>query len=119
MLAFLRDWISRFRSKPFAQGVQVSGGDVTLFEGGRQYARFTWDEIREIATFKRDRGTHDDIRLAFRTDDHWLEVSEAAEGWSDLSAAIRRRFPTIPGNWYETVMLPPFETCYRVLYERA
>jgi hypothetical protein len=57
--------------------------------------------------------------LAFRVTGGWVEVSEDAEGWSALSAAIERRFPTAPPDWYQTVMLPPFATCYRVLYERA
>jgi hypothetical protein len=58
------------------------------------------------------------IPLAFRVDDHWVEISEDTEGWSALSSALGRHFPTIPHDWYETVMLPPFATCYRVLYER-
>src|SRR5271155_1719690 len=119
MSAFLRDLLSRLRPKSPALAVQVSDEGVTLLEGDRQYARFTWVEVREVVTFKRDLGTYDDIRLAFRVDDGWVEIGEDAEGWPALSAAINRHFPATPPDWYETGMLPPFETCYRVLYERA
>jgi hypothetical protein len=67
-----------------------------LLEGDRQYAEIVRNEVQEVVTFKVDCGTYDDIRLAFRVSDHWIEVSEDAEGWSDLSSALGRYFPTIP-----------------------
>jgi hypothetical protein len=120
MIAFFSNLASRLLPKPPKPAVRVSEEDVTLLEGDRTRERFAWGEVREVVTFKRDCGIYDDIRLAFRIDDDdWIEVSEEAEGWSDLTAAVERHFPSVPTDWYWTVMLPPFETRYRVLYERA
>jgi hypothetical protein len=118
MMAFLRDLVGRLRPKPLTLAIRVTDENITVLEGDRQCWQVEWDDIREIVTFKLDYGTYDDIRLAFRVDDLWVEVSEDAQGWSILSSAMARRFPTIPTDWYWTVMLPPFATCDRVLYER-
>jgi len=118
MMAFLRDLVGRLRPKAVALAVRVTDENITVLEGDRQCWQVGWDDIQEIVTFKLDLLTYDDIRLAFRVDDLWVELSEDAEGWSTLSSALARRFPTIPTDWYKTVIFPPFATCYRVLYER-
>lgn len=119
MKARFRDLVNWLRPESPAPSVRVSDEGVTLLEGDRQCAHVAWCEVQEVVAFKRDLGTYDDIRLAFRVDGGWVEVSEDAEGWSALSAAIGRQFPTAPPDWHEAVMLPPFETCYRVLYKRT
>ena len=116
MIDLLRRLMSRLRPRAPALAVRVSDETVTLFEGTRQCVHFAWREVQEVVTFKRDCLTYDDIRLGFRIADGWIEISEDSEGWSDLNAALADRFPTVPTGWYEAVMLPPFETCYRVLY---
>ena len=118
MIGFLRNLVNRLRARPPVQTVRVSDRDLSLLTGDREYDHFAWDEILEIVTFKRDLFTYDDIRLAFRLDDGWLEVSEDALGWPELTEEMQRRFQDIPTDWYTTVMFPPFETCYRVLYKR-
>jgi hypothetical protein len=119
MAAFLRDLVSGLRWKPSALTVRVSDECVMLLEGDRQCARVVWNDVREVVTFKRDLLTYDDICLAFRVDDGWVVISEDAEGWSALTSALVHRFPTIAPDWYQTVMLPPFATCYRVLFART
>jgi hypothetical protein len=108
----------RLRPQTPALAVRVSSEGVALFEGGRQCAQFAWSEVQEVVTFKRDCLIYDDIRLGFRIGDGWIEISEDVEGWSDLTAAIARHFPAAPTGWYAYVMLPPLETCYRLLYKR-
>jgi len=119
MSARFRGLLSRFLPKSPAPAIRLHEEEVAFLEGKREYARFTWSEVQEIVTFKRDLGIYDEICLAFRVNGRWFEVCEDAAGWSALSAAIDQRFPTIPPDWYQTVMLPPFETCYRVIYERT
>jgi hypothetical protein len=119
MIAFLRELTTMMRRQPSALTVRVSDKYVALLEGDRQCAQVIWSEVREVVTFKRDFGTYDDICLALRVDDRWVEISEDAEGWSALCSALDRHFLTIPPGWCETVMLPPFVTCYRVLFERT
>ena len=67
----------------------------------------------------RDLGIYDDICLEFRVDGGWFAVSEDADGWPELRTAVSRHFPNMPRDWHEAVMLPPFEPCRRVLYERV
>lgn len=117
MIAYFRDLMSRLRRKPPTPTVRVSDEGMMLFDGDRPGVRFAWSEVQEIVTFKRDLYIYDDIRLAFRVDGRWVEVSEETEGWPKLVAAIERHFPTIPPDRYQAVMLPPFEACFRVLYE--
>lgn len=77
-----------------------------------------WDEIDEIHTFKLDLGTIDDIRLAIHDSNGWHELSEQDEGFMDIAAELKRRFPAIPEMWYFEVMLPVFATNHRVLWKR-
>src|SRR4051794_18075677 len=100
LLPLLRGLISRLRPKRSTLSVRVFDDFVTLFDGDRQSAQFVWNEVQEVVTFKRDLGTWDDICLAFRVNDRWFETSEDADGWSALSSALRRHFPTIPADWY-------------------
>src|SRR4051794_40173673 len=109
MMTLLRHLASRFLPTRQRPAVRVSDEDVTLLEGGRQLERFVWSDVQEIVTFKRDLGMYNDIRLAFRVGGDWIEISEDAEGWSALSAAMARRFPMVPPDWYERVRLPFLE----------
>jgi hypothetical protein len=92
---------------------------VAIHAAGQEPLRFRWDEVREVVTFKRDFGVRDDVRLAFRLADDWVEVSEEDEGWSALAEAMAKHLPGIPAEWYLEVMTPAFETNYRVLFSRA
>ena len=118
MTGLLRNLLNRLRSRPPVRTVRVSHKDLSLLKGDREYAHFAWDEVLEVVTFKRDLLTYDDIRLGFRLADGWLEVSEDAQGWSEMTQEMHRQFPEIPPDWYMTVMFPAFETCYRVLFKR-
>lgn len=90
MRRFLRGLPGRRRLTPLSCTVQVTEEDVTLLESGQACARFQWREIEEVVTFKRDCLACDDIRLAFRIGDRWVEISEDVEGWSALTAPVGR-----------------------------
>jgi hypothetical protein len=116
-MRYLRNLVHRLHRKPPIISVRVSDDGVTLFDGDQPSSEFAWNDVSEVVTFKRDLGTYDDICLGFRIDERWIEISEDIEGWGALTSALRARFPTIPADWYGAVMLPPFATCYRVLYD--
>jgi hypothetical protein len=104
------------RRQPF-QTLHVSGDSVSINQTDQEPIQFRWAEVLEIATFKRDFFTYDDIRLAFRFADGWLEISEESEGWCEVAVAMAKYFPEIPPEWYFEVMRPAFETNYRVLFK--
>ncbi len=76
-----------------------------------------WSAIHAIATYKLDLGTYDEICLAFNVvGSSWVEVPESTPGFSDLMAVVSRRYPEVPRDWHQDVMLPAFATNYRVLW---
>lgn len=75
-----------------------------------------WADVREILAFKRDFITSDEVCLAFRNCDGWVEISESDDGFAQILAELKRNFPSVPDGWYTEVMLPPFETCEQVLF---
>jgi hypothetical protein len=96
-----------------ATGFEVAD-DLT----GRAEAVARWDEITRIRTYKVDLVTTDCICLLFeRAAAEPLQVSEEWNGFVDLMEMMRERFPTIPSDWYEAVMQPPFERNETTLFE--
>ena len=82
--------------------------------------RVSWSSVLTIATYKRDLFTYDDICLAFEVGPgRWVEVSEEEAGFAELAKAVERAFPEVPGDWFGTVMLPPFEANRCVLWRKG
>lgn len=78
-----------------------------------------WDEIARIRTYKVDLHTTDCICLLFEQAAGLpVPVSEEWDGFIAFMERMRERFPTIPADWYETVMLPAFETNEAILFEK-
>ena len=119
MIADLSGLVGRLRREPPVRSIRVCDDSLMLFEGDQLRRRVRWGDVLEVVAFKRDLITYDEIRLAFRVEGGWVELGEGIEGWSGLLIAVERHFPTVPPGWYQAVMVPAFEACYRVLYERA
>ena len=82
--------------------------------------RVHWSDVRRIQTYKRDLFAYDMICLAFEIgDDKWVEIWERDDGFVGVAEAMRTRFPTIPEDWYNKVMVPAFETNLRDPYRRS
>src|SRR4051794_11105770 len=78
-----------------------------------------WDEIQRIRTYKLDLHSFDCICLLFETQGTPpAQVSEEWDGFVGLMEQMRLRFPSIPSDWYETVMLPAFERNEAILFEK-
>ena len=118
MTSLLRRLIGRLCWRQPTRAVRVSDDGLMLVDGDRSLGHFAWDEVAEIVTFKRDLGIVDDIRLAFRVEHAWVEVSEDDDGWAELTNAVARHFPAVPPDWLQSVMFPPFEACERVIFAR-
>jgi len=100
--------------------IQCTDRGIAVELDSGQSASLQWHDVCEIVTYKRDLFSYDQICLAFRTavDNEWTEIWESDEGFEEACRVVRERFPSVPEDWYSTVMLPPFETCRRVLYQR-
>lgn len=77
----------------------------------------TWSSVQAIATYKHDLFSYDDICLAFKVSDAtWVEVSEEEPGFQLLVDEVELRYPEVPRDWLDAVMLPAFARNYRVVW---
>lgn len=77
-----------------------------------------WTDIERIVAFKTDLLTTDCILLEITHGHQKIVLSEESEGWPEFIDAVNIYLPTIKKNWYEEVMLPPFETNLMTIYNR-
>lgn len=119
MLDWFKKAFTRLQASQTNASISLEHGKVVIHYPLRDEATsLAWDQIEEIAAFKRDLGTIDDIRLGFLVSGVWHEVSESDDGFLMLSKAMQERFSDIPEDWYSVVMLPAFETNWTTLWKR-
>lgn len=96
--------------------------DIELTEDGFKYGERTilWSTVLRIRTYKLDLVTIDCICLWFELESEPpLEVTEESNGFTDFMDEVLVAFPSIPANWYATVMQPAFERNETILFDRA
>ncbi len=96
----------------------ADGFDVVLQDESR--VSIKWASVTQVVTYKYDMFGYDEIVIAFAVLERpevLQEVWEEWHGFKALSAELEGKLGIAP-EWYETVMLPPFATNYRVLLER-
>ena len=121
-MGFLSRVRSMFSATPTEAAPAGPAPDLDLMDDG--FALGTravrWSSVTRITTYKIDLVTIDCICLWFELDGAPpLEVTEESNGFNDFMDELIARFPTVPADWYATVMQPPFERNEAVLYERA
>ncbi|MBS0193921.1 MAG: hypothetical protein JSR34_06715 [Proteobacteria bacterium] len=80
--------------------------------------RVKWSEVTEIAAFKRDMLTIDDVWFQFRADTAPVLVCEEQPGFAELEAKVIALFPSA-ASWRAQVIQPAFATNLTVLYSRT
>jgi hypothetical protein len=116
----MKKFTSRFGRRSAAVTVRVDDEGVVIERAGRKEPLvFQWRDVDEIRTFKVGLVTTDDIRLAFWASGLWYEISEEDAGFTALAELMRAKFPSIPEDWYWTVMKPAFATNQRTLWKRG
>ena len=96
----------------------ADGFDVVLEDETR--VAIKWASVTHVVTYKYDMFSYDDIVIAFAVLERpevLQEVSEDWQGFKELMAELEGTLGIAP-EWYQTVMLPPFERNFRVLLER-
>jgi hypothetical protein len=73
MSTFLERFASRLRREPATVAIAADGEGVvaTLRNGEHSVSSFSWPDVQEIQTFKRDLLTFDEICLPVRASDLW------------------------------------------------
>jgi hypothetical protein len=116
-------WLSRI--KAIFAGLPPEpppAADIGLTDDGFVFGSRTvgWSTVARIRTYKVDLFSVDCICLLFELDgEPPLEVTEESNGFNRFMDVLLERFPTIPPDWYGTVMQPPFERNEAVLFERS
>lgn len=79
---------------------------------------YPWQDIIEIAAYKVDLLTVDDLRLDIAFADTVLTISEDLAGFPIFIENLHKNIPDIDANWETKVLKPPFETNYSVIYRK-
>lgn len=124
MFQWLRQAYDRLRESGEEQVYAIVADDDgfswSIMKSEKLLVNVRWSDVLSVTAFKHDLLTYDNICLAFETADGWVEVHEEMQGYDELIEAAERHLPSFPVRleWYGDVMLPPFETCERVLWVR-
>jgi hypothetical protein len=117
VLAWIKRRLQRRDLRPRIE--LTADGFAVVNPGGAWYA-VRWASITKIAAYKRDLLTTDEIMLAIEVADSPRMVQEVSEEWenfAELFAPLEQRLGISPA-WYHEIMIPAFETSFRVLFER-
>ena len=124
MLARFREFASRlFAGHASTAGLQVVPGGFVLSSDGQVLDQVVWDEVREIVAYRYNGPRLDMIALMFHLpgDAHTVQINEEAEGWSQVTDAMLRAFPSLSRDWHFDVRptTPPFPYPeFKVLFRR-
>jgi hypothetical protein len=81
--------------------------------------RVRWSTVVRIRAYKIDRFAVDCVCLLFEFDsDPALEMTEESNGFLAFMGVMLDEFPTMPPDWYDAVLQPPFERNETLLFER-
>lgn len=79
-------------------------------------ARFRWQDVSEVRTYKVDLWSYDDACLAFRVGEQWHEISEEDSVFQRIMAQLGELFPGVAEDWYLQVIFPAFAANERVIW---
>ncbi len=108
-MAKMSRWFDRAEVRPRVIRLDDLGFEV--FADQKFSFRVPWDGVVEIATFKRDLFSYDEVCLAYRLrgwDQFWC-VGEEDAGFAAVRRETEKRFSGIPANWLGDVSVPAFE----------
>lgn len=92
------------------------GFTITLENAARS---IKWSAIERITAYKRDLMTYDLVCMDITYDNRMLTIHEEQPGWYQFIRKTKIVFPEIPESWDVDIVLPAFETNWKVLYQRS
>lgn len=78
-----------------------------------------WEHITQLNVYKADKLTIDRIEMEIVYGDNFFIISEDLPGWYQFVLKTKEVFPTIPEDWDQEIIQPPFATNYRTIYNRG
>lgn len=107
--------------QPRKRVVRLDEAGFTVILGGETKARVRWADVVEIATFKHDLFSIDEICLGFRRadSDTFAWAGEEDLGFAALREEVDRRFTGIQPDWFWEVMVPAFEEKWTTIWQKT
>ena len=111
----------RLPHEPPETSVRLDDDGFAVMRGQEVLRPMLWSDVRKIVTYKRDLLACDQICVGLMGADEedGVEVSEDTRGFQTFAEEMRRRFPSIPEDWFGEVMVPAFEQKWKVLFENG
>ena len=83
--------------------------------------RVHWASVIEVAAFKRDLFSIDEICFGFRCEssDIFWRVGEEDLGFAEFETQIEKRFPGIRTDWFREVAVPAFQENWTSLWWKS
>ena len=96
---------------------EVSDTGISVSRYQTPTVHFSWNDIEEIVAFKRDLYIHDQICLgiSIKGQDTFIPLEEDNACWPAVVQVLEEHF-TLPENWQELVMQPPFGAEWTLLW---
>jgi hypothetical protein len=116
--------LSRIRAMftaPSPESLPPPAPDIELTDDGFVFGerRIRWSTIARVRAYKIDLFAVDCVCLLFEFDaDPALEMTEESNGFLAFMDVMLDELPTIPPDWYDAVLQPPFERNETLLFER-
>lgn len=93
-----------------------SDGFIVVYEDITQ--RIKWNDITQINVYKIDQFAFDRIDMEIVYGDKCFSISEELPGWYQFVLKTKGIFPSIPKDWDDTIVQPPFATNYTTIFNR-
>lgn len=116
-LAQIRQYMSTPEIPTRAVSFDCEGFKVVV--GDKPGKPVLWADVREVAGFKQDYWSFDEICLGFRVEgsDNYVWSGEQDNGFVHFRAEVERRFNLDP-SWFWDIMVPAFEEKWTSLWPR-
>lgn len=130
-------WVTKILSRAFPKPHLTNSNSGKTFEeiendlGAFQYdelgftityedftKRLEWTDITQLNVYKVDQMTIDRIDMEIVYGDKTFSISEEFPGWYQFVLRTKEMFPTIPKDWDDSVVQPPFAINYRTIYNK-
>lgn len=81
--------------------------------------RYSWGDIETVFAYKEDLMTTDEICVdLFTKNGAQLFLTESDPGWDSFLKQLSEQLSSIPENWEQVLVQPPFETNFTLLFDR-